>query len=79
MTLDLDANLPGNETKVETYGGCPTGIDVALWTKVLGNTKVLRKPSLDDESAEEIVRQLIKAKTPLMYVGGAGLSMQPTA
>ncbi len=45
-------------------------IDVALWKQVLGNTKVLRKPSLDDESAEEIVRQLIKAKTPLLYVGG---------
>jgi len=32
MTLDLDANLTGNETKVETYGGCPSGYDVALWT-----------------------------------------------
>jgi polyhydroxybutyrate depolymerase len=32
MTLDLVANIAGNETKVETYGGCPTGIDVALWT-----------------------------------------------
>ncbi len=45
-------------------------IDVALWKRVLANSKVMRKPSLDDETAEEIVRQLIKAKTPLMYVGG---------
>ena len=31
-TLDLDANLAGNETKAETYAGCPAGVDVALWT-----------------------------------------------
>jgi polyhydroxybutyrate depolymerase len=30
--LDLDSTIPGNETKVETYGGCPAGVDVALWT-----------------------------------------------
>jgi polyhydroxybutyrate depolymerase len=32
QTLDVDALLPGNETKVETYGGCPASIDVQLWT-----------------------------------------------
>jgi polyhydroxybutyrate depolymerase len=32
VTLDLDTNLAANETIVETYGGCPAGIDVALWT-----------------------------------------------
>ena len=32
VTLDLVSDLPGNETKVETYGGCPAGVDVTLWT-----------------------------------------------
>ena len=32
QTLDLDSSLAGAETKVETYGGCPTGFDVQLWT-----------------------------------------------
>ena len=45
-------------------------IDVALWKRALANTKTLHKPSLDDETAEEIIRALLAAKTPLMYVGG---------
>jgi len=45
-------------------------IDVALWKRVLGNAKTLHKPSLDDETAEKIIRQLLVAKTPLLYVGG---------
>ncbi|MEO8677052.1 MAG: thiamine pyrophosphate-binding protein [Casimicrobiaceae bacterium] len=45
-------------------------IDIALWTRVLANTKALHKPSLDDEVAAKIVRQLLAAKTPLLYVGG---------
>ena len=45
-------------------------IDVALWERVLRNVKSLAKPSLDDETAETIVRQLLDAKSPLMYVGG---------
>jgi polyhydroxybutyrate depolymerase len=32
QTLDLDAVLPGNETVVQGYQGCPAGIDVQLWT-----------------------------------------------
>ena len=32
-------------------------IDGALWKRVLANTKALHKPSLDDETAEEIVRR----------------------
>jgi polyhydroxybutyrate depolymerase len=32
QTLDLDTGLAGSETKVETYGGCPAGIDVTLDT-----------------------------------------------
>ncbi len=45
-------------------------IDVKLWQRVLGNTKSLAKPSLDDETATRIVKQLLAAKTPLLYVGG---------
>jgi polyhydroxybutyrate depolymerase len=32
QTLDIDTGLPGSETIVSTVGGCPTGIDVQLWT-----------------------------------------------
>jgi acetolactate synthase-1/2/3 large subunit len=45
-------------------------IDVKLWQRVLANAKTLHKPSLDDATAEKIVRQLLAAKTPLLYVGG---------
>ena len=45
-------------------------IDVKLWKRVLANAKSLHKPSLDDATAEKIVRQLLAAKTPVLYVGG---------
>jgi acetolactate synthase-1/2/3 large subunit len=45
-------------------------IDVALWERVLRNVKSLAKPSLDDETATRIVKQLLAAKTPILYVGG---------
>ena len=45
-------------------------IDVALWKRVQANAKALLKPSLDDEAAEKMVRALLAAKAPLMYVGG---------
>jgi polyhydroxybutyrate depolymerase len=32
LSLDLDALLPGDDTLESVYGGCPTGVDVALWT-----------------------------------------------
>jgi acetolactate synthase-1/2/3 large subunit len=48
-------------------------IDVALWKRVLANTKALSKPSLDDETAEMIIRALLAAKTPSLYVGGGVL------
>jgi polyhydroxybutyrate depolymerase len=32
QTYDIDSTLPGNETQVQAYGGCPAGIDVQLWT-----------------------------------------------
>lgn len=30
--IDLEVNIAGAETKVESYAGCPAGVDVALWT-----------------------------------------------
>jgi polyhydroxybutyrate depolymerase len=31
-TADIDNSIPGNETTIETFDGCPAGIDVELWT-----------------------------------------------
>ena len=45
-------------------------IDVALFERVQKNSRVLAKPSLDEETAEKIVKQLLAAKNPLLYVGG---------
>lgn len=45
-------------------------IDVALFERVMTNTRQIAKPSLDEETAEKIVKQLLEAKTPLLYVGG---------
>ena len=45
-------------------------IEVKLWERLRYNTKTLKKPSLDDETAEDIIRALLAAKTPLLYVGG---------
>lgn len=45
-------------------------VDVALFERVLANTRQIAKPSLDEETAEKIVKQLLEAKTPLLYVGG---------
>lgn len=30
--LDLDTSLAGDETEIQSISGCPTGIDVRLWT-----------------------------------------------
>jgi len=32
VTLDLDPDMPGSETAIDAYDGCPKGIDVQLWT-----------------------------------------------
>ena len=45
-------------------------IDVALFERVQKNSRALAKPSLDEETAEKIVTQLLAAKNPLLYVGG---------
>ena len=45
-------------------------VDVALFDKVLSNTRSLAKPSLDEAVAERIVRNLLTADKPVLYVGG---------
>ncbi|MEZ5503270.1 MAG: alpha/beta hydrolase-fold protein [Halioglobus sp.] len=35
-TIDVIASIPGNETEVLQYTGCPAGIEVTLWTMVDG-------------------------------------------
>ena len=45
-------------------------IDVALFDRVRANARNLVKPSLDEVTARKIVRQLLAARTPLLYAGG---------
>jgi polyhydroxybutyrate depolymerase len=47
VTLDLDSALAGNETTVEAYGACPSGIGVELWTIVNG----VHRPQLTNNFA----------------------------
>jgi len=42
--IDIEASLPGNETTVARYGGCPTGVSVELWT-IKGGSHI---PALQD-------------------------------
>jgi acetolactate synthase-1/2/3 large subunit len=54
-------------------------VDVALFERLRLNTKRLRKPSLDEATAEEIVRKLVAAKNPVLYVGGGIMGSDATA
>lgn len=45
-------------------------IDVALFDKVMANTRSLARPSLDEAVAERIVQNLLDAERPVLYVGG---------
>ena len=45
-------------------------VDVSLFERVKHNTRTLRKPSIDEETAKEIVRQLVDAQKPVIYAGG---------
>ncbi len=46
-------------------------IDTALWDRVSGGPRALAKPSLDDETARQIVAHLAHATAPVIHVGGA--------
>ncbi len=44
--------------------------------RIRDNTRTLKKPSIDDETAREIVEALAKAENPVAYVGGGILLAQ---
>jgi acetolactate synthase I/II/III large subunit len=48
-------------------------IDTALFERQRRNSRALRKPSLDDETATQIVKSLATARHPLVYAGGGVL------
>lgn len=48
-------------------------IDVALWDRLKDNAKTLVPPSIDEETAEKIVRKLAEASHPMIYAGGGVL------
>ncbi|MDF2993842.1 MAG: putative acetolactate synthase large subunit [Microbacterium sp.] len=45
-------------------------VDVELFDRVIGNTRSLARPSLDEAVAERIVQNLLDAERPVLYVGG---------
>jgi acetolactate synthase-1/2/3 large subunit len=54
-------------------------VDVKLFERLRLNTKSLRKPSLDEDTAAEIVKKLTAAKKPVLYVGGGIMLADATA
>jgi acetolactate synthase-1/2/3 large subunit len=54
-------------------------IDVKLFDRLRRNAKTLRKPSLDEDTAAEIVKKLLAAKRPVLYVGGGIMLADATA
>ena len=57
LTLDLDTELPGAETSESAYAGCPSGIDIELWT-IHGGSHV---PSLASPTWAESIYAFLKA------------------
>jgi acetolactate synthase I/II/III large subunit len=51
-------------------------VDSHFFTRLDSNTHTLRKPSLDFETAREIVRRMAEARQPLIYAGGGILLAQ---
>ncbi|GAK12073.1 thiamine pyrophosphate-binding protein [Geomicrobium sp. JCM 19039] len=45
-------------------------VDTSLFEKLKHHTRVIDKPSLDEETAERIVHALADAKRPVIYAGG---------
>jgi acetolactate synthase-1/2/3 large subunit len=54
-------------------------IDVELFDRLRLNTKTLAKPSLDEDTAAEIVKKLVAARRPVLYVGGGIMLADATA
>ena len=45
-------------------------VDTALFERLAHHTKTLHKPSIDEPTAEKIVRTLLEAQRPVIYAGG---------
>jgi acetolactate synthase-1/2/3 large subunit len=45
-------------------------LDPALFERLEHNTRTLRRPSIDDETARAVVTRLAEAERPVLYVGG---------
>ncbi|MDA8258260.1 MAG: thiamine pyrophosphate-binding protein [Betaproteobacteria bacterium] len=54
-------------------------VEVELFNRLRSNTKKLKRPSLDEETAAAIVEQLAAAKKPVLYVGGGIMLADATA
>ncbi len=54
-------------------------VDTALFERLALHTKALHKPSMDDPTAEKIVRALLEAKNPVIYAGGGILGADAAA
>ncbi|MBT8345841.1 MAG: thiamine pyrophosphate-binding protein [Desulfofustis sp.] len=54
-------------------------VEVSLFERQLKNAKELRKPTIDEATAEEIVSQLCASKNPVLYVGGGVLLAKAAA
>ena len=48
-------------------------VDSHLFDRQKKNTREIRRPSLDEDTAEEIVDRLLEAKNPVVYAGGGVL------
>ncbi len=48
-------------------------VDTALFERLALHSKTLHKPSLDEPTAEQIVRTLLEAQRPVIYAGGGVL------
>lgn len=51
-------------------------IPSASFDRLRDNTRTLKKPSIDDDTAREIIEKLVQAKNPVVYVGGGILLAQ---
>ena len=54
-TLDLEADLAGDDSSVEAYAGCPDGIDVELWTIDGGS----HSPNISPSFTREVIEFLL--------------------
>lgn len=51
-------------------------IPSASFDRLRDNTRTLKKPSIDDDTAREIIEKLVQAQSPVAYVGGGILLAQ---